>query len=218
MFDDLRIKYNQFREAASEKSLQDALKRALATLVQVNRVVVPVYNDLSKLKPAKTEESSALQFMVIDQANAGSAAAMNKVASRRLKGTYNTGSGYYAYAVVANGEIVGDIWCAIPGKVRRRPLHPDLWWLGIECGNDEAYMFDMYVAPDSRGKVITSYLLTNALEHLKRSGFRRVYGFYDKANLPALWIHRMFGYTELAKRKVTRIVFYKKSEALPAAE
>lgn len=218
MFDDLRIKYNQFREAAREKSLQDALKRALATLVQVNRVVVPVYNDLSKLKPAKTEESSALQFMVIDQANAGSAAAMNKVASRRLKGSYNTGSGYYAYAVVANGEIVGDIWCATPGKVSRRPLHPDLWWLGIECGDDEAYMFDMYVAPDSRGKVITSYLLTNALEHLKRSGFRRVYGFYDKANLPALWIHRMFGYTELAKRKVTRIVFYKKSEALPAAE
>jgi GNAT superfamily N-acetyltransferase len=88
--------------------------------------------------------------------------------------------------------------------------------LDIQLGEDEAYMFDMYVTPDSRGKVAAGYLLSNALQDLKDSGFTRVYGFYEKDNLPALWIHRLFGYRELGKRKVSRLLLYRKSEALPS--
>ena len=131
-----------------------------------------------------------------------------------MKGVHNTRSGYYAYAVVQDGKIVGDIWCATPNNVKRAPMHPDLAWLDIQCFENEAYMFDMYVAPESRGKVITTYLLGNALNHLKESGFERVYGFYEKTNLPALWTHRLFGYTELGNRKVSRILLYSKSEEI----
>lgn len=172
-----------------------------------------MYNDLSALKQiTRTDDNASLEFLIVDRQNAGAVASMNKIASRRLKETYNTRSGYYAYAVVSNGEIIGDIWCATPVHIKYDPIHPDLDWLGITCAEKEAYMFDMYVTPDSRGKVITSFLLGNALAHLKKNGYSRVYGFYEKNNLPALWTHRLFGYTELANRRVSKILLYQKSE------
>ena len=218
MLSKLEIRWNQFLEEAREKSPREAIQKSLSSCVNLNRVVVPVYNDLTAIKKtAKSDDTTGLEFLVVDRNNADSVACMNKVTSRRLKETYNTRSGYYAYAVVSNGEIIGDIWCATRNNVKSDPIHPDLTWLGIECGENEAYMFDMYVTPDSRGKVITTFLLGNALNHLKQSGYKRVYGFYDKTNLPALWTHRLFGYTELQKRKVSQILFYQKSEVVPAS-
>lgn len=218
MLNSLLIKWNQFLEVAKEQSPREAVLKSVGSYVNLNRVVVPVYNDLSALKPVANAKDNSLQFLVVDRRNAETVTGMNKIVSRRLKQTYNTRSGYYAYAVVANGEIIGDIWCATAGNVNCAPIHPDLTWLGIECGEQEAYMFDMYVAPQSRGKVVTGFLLGNALSHLKQSGYSRVYGFYEKNNLPALWIHKLFGYTELEKRKVSRVLLYQKSVALPSGK
>lgn len=214
MIESMRIRWNQFVEVAREKSPADALVKSASSYLHLNRIVVPVYNDLSSLKPValKEEETAGLEFAVLDRDNAGSLAPKNKVASRRLKGFHNTRHGYYAYAVLRGGEIIGDIWCATPQRVQGTPIHSDLSWLGIDCGADEAYMFDLYVVPEHRGKAVTGFLLANALRHLKESGFSRVYGFYEKANLPALWIHRLFGYAEMGDRRVTRLLAYRKSE------
>jgi GNAT superfamily N-acetyltransferase len=213
------IRWNQFWEEVKEKSFQEAFRKAVARCIMTNQIVVPVFNSLSKLKPGvKTEATASLEFLVIKKDNVESVASRIKTTSRRLKIFRNTQSGYYAYAVVSKGEIIGDIWCATPREVQTDPIHPDLPWLGITCGKNEAYMFDMFVIPDSRGKVITSFLLGSALSHLKEEGFDRVYGFYEKNNLPALWTHRLFGYSELGKRRSYRILFYKKTELLPASE
>jgi GNAT superfamily N-acetyltransferase len=213
------IRWNQFWEEVKEKSFQEAFRKAAARCIITNQVVVPVFNALAKLKPAaKTEATSTLEFLVINKANVDSVKAMIKTTSRRLKVQRNTQSGYYAYAVVSNGAIIGDIWCATPREVQADPIHPDLPWLGITCGKNEAYMFDMFVIPDSRGKVITSFLLGGALTNLKEEGFDKVYGFYEKNNLPALWTHRLFGYSELGKRKSFRFLFYKKTEPLTTSE
>jgi len=213
------IRWNQFWEEAKEKSFQEAFRKTTARCIMTNQIVVPVFNSLTKLKPvAKADAASSLEFLVIKKSNADSVAAMMKTTSRRLKVLRNTQSGYYAYAVVSDGEIIGDIWCATPREVQTDPIHPDLPWLGITCGKNEAYMFDMFVIPGSRGKVITSFLLGSALSHLKEEGFNKVYGFYEKNNLPALWTHRLFGYSELGKRRSFRFLFYKKTELLPASE
>jgi len=214
MIDILRIRWNQFLEEARQKSLQVAFKKAVAKCLMTDRIVVPVYNNLSELKQPKAEASSSLEFLVIDQANVAAVAGMMKTKSRRLKLLHNTKAGYYAYAVVADGEIIGDIWCVTPKTAKTVPMHHDLPWLGIDCAGNEAYMFDMYVVPDSRGKVTASHLLGSALSHLKEAGFVRVYGFYEKDNLPALWTHRLFGYSELGKRRSFRLLFYKKTEPI----
>jgi len=213
------IRWHQFLEESKEKSFDKAFRKAVAKCITSSQIVVPVFNSLSKLKKAaKTEATSQLQFLVVNSANVESVASMQRIPSRRLKMAYNTQKGYCAYAVLSNGEIIGDIWCASPREVQADPLHPDLPWLGITCGKNDAYMFDMYVIPDSRGKEITSFLLGSALNHLKEAGFDKVYGFYEKDNLAALWTHRLFGYSELGKRKSVRFLFYKKTELLAASE
>lgn len=221
MLSAFRIRWHQFLEEAKQKSTREAVNKMISTYLHLNRIVVPVYADLTTLKPSskgKAEDISSLEFLIVDNNNVEAVAGMNKTASRRLKGPHHTRAGYHAYAVVSNGEIIGDIWCATPRGVEVGVVHSDLVWLGIECGENEAYMFDMYVTPDSRGKAATSYLLWNALNHLKESGFDKVYGFYEKNNLPALWTHRLFGYTELTNRKVSRILLYERSEpVLPVA-
>ena len=213
------IRWNQFLEEVKEKSLKEAFRKFMARCVMTNQIVVPAFNNLATVKlAAKTDATANLEFLIIDKTNIDSVAPMIKTTSRRLKIIRNTQLGYYAYAVVSNGEVIGDIWCATPRSVRSEPIHPDLPWLGITCGKNEAYMFDMFVIPDSRGKVITSFLLGGALNHLKEEGFDKVYGFYEQSNLPALWTHRLFGYKELGKRKSYRFLFYKKTELVPAGE
>jgi GNAT superfamily N-acetyltransferase len=214
-----RIRWHQFLEEAKGKSLQEALRKFTAKCIATNQIVVPVYNNLSTLKqPPKTDATAALEFLVVNKDNQTAVEPMIKTTSRRLKVEHNTQSGFYAFAVVSNGEIIGDIWCATPREVMTEPIHSDLPWLGITCGKNDAYMFDMYVVPDSRGKVVTSYLLGSALTHLKQAGFDKVYGFYEKNNLPALWTHRLFGYSELGKRKSFRFLFFKKTEPLVLEE
>jgi GNAT superfamily N-acetyltransferase len=217
MANSFKIRWSQFLEEAKEKSFREAFLKSVSRYIQFNRIVVPVYHNLLKLKQP-TDATSSLEFIVINEKNVDSIASMHKTASRKLKGVYRTRSGYYSYAVVSNGEIIGDIWCATPRNIRTDPIHPDLGWLGIKCGSNEAYMFDMYVPPDSRGKVITSFLLGSALSHLKEDGFDKVYGFYEKDNLPALWTHRLFGYTELGKRKIFRFLFYTKTVPVTSTE
>jgi GNAT superfamily N-acetyltransferase len=219
MLNIFRIRWNQFLEETKEKSFREAFRKSVAKCIMTNQVVVPVYNTLASLKQAaKTDATSSLEFLVINKDNVASVAPMVKTPSRRLKVQHLTQSGFYAYAVVSNGEIIGDIWCATPRGVKMNPIHPDLPWLGITGGNNDAYMFDMYVIPDSRGKVITSFLLGSALSNLKEQGFDKVYGFYEKNNLPALWTHRLFGYSELGKRKSVRFLCYKKTELVPPGD
>lgn len=202
-------------EEVREKSFREALRKAVSKCLMTNQVVVPVYSDLQKFAhEVKHDPAVPLQLLIIDKTNAEQAAPMQKTKSRGLKVFSNTEKGYYAYAAVSNGEIIGDVWCAAPARIKCTPIHPDLPWLGITCANDEAYMFDLYVYPDSRGKVAASFLLGSALHHLKESGHKRSYGFYEVDNLPALWIHRLFGYSELGKRRSYRFLFYKRTEVL----
>jgi len=209
----LQIRLHQFIEEIRQKSLGVAVKKAAKKFFIKDQIVVPVYTDLStELKKVKLGDCTDLEFMVVDQRNLGLAESMHHTSSRRLKIGRNTKAGYYAYAVATKGEIIGDIWCATKKQVGRIPIHPDLPWLGIECQDNEAYMFDMYVVPDSRGKAVTSYLLSSALNHLKKNGYTKVYGFYEQDNLPALWTHRLFGYSELEKRKAVRYLFHTKTE------
>lgn len=212
MLTSTRIRWHQFLELAREKSAAEAFRKAIGCCVRLNRIVVPVYLDLSAVKQPRSEQAPSFEFLVLDRENAATLSGMNRVCSRRLKGTYNTASGYYAYAVASEGTIIGDIWCASPRNIEGCRLHPDLDWLGITCGANEAYLFDMYVTPGSRGKVASGYLLAHALNHLKGLGLERVYGFYEKENLPALWMHRLFGYRELPNRKVSCVLHYKRSE------
>jgi ribosomal protein S18 acetylase RimI-like enzyme len=209
------IRWNQFMEEVREHSIVSAFHKTMSKYFQCKRIVVPVYKDLVAISQTnKAIDSELYKFYIINDTNVESIAPYYKITSRRLKWEANIRPGNYVYAVLMDGVVIGDIWCATLQAAESDKSHPDLEWLGIKCGNNQAYMYDMYVAPDSRGKDVVYYLLGNALNHLKDNGYEKVYGYYEKDNLPALWTHRIMGYTEIEKRKTYQILFYKKSKTI----
>ncbi len=209
----IRIRWNQFLEELRERNLSGLLRKAAAKFVQFDRLVVPTRKDLASVKePAKPASDKEIEFFLVDKANVDKVALLYTVRSRKLKAFHNTALGYVAFVVAADKRIVGDIWCAMPKDVRVRPIHPDLEWLGIRCGENEAYMFDMYLNRDARGMALSNYLLGKSLFTLKENGCATVYGFYEKDNIPAMWAHRVTGYKELGTRRVRRLLFYCGSE------
>jgi len=210
-----KTRWSQFLEESNERSVQVALGKTVVKYFHLNRLVVPVYKDLTAPRNIFFYEAATpFEFLVINRNNIDTAAPAYRVISRRSKGLLNVQMGYFAFAASFNGEIIADIWCASPRHTFTDPIHPDLAWLGITSGIKEVYMYDMYVAPEFRGKAATTFLLGSALNYLKKEGFEKVYGFYEKNNFPALWTHRLFGYTELENRRVSRILMFKISKAV----
>lgn len=211
----LKIRLKQFVEEMRENGYSNALRKALGKYFYQNRVVVPTFKDLSSVQvPSEPSTIEKLEFLIVNKGNVDKVVWMYGVESRRLKAIHNVALGYTAFVVAVNDEIVGDIWCATPLDIGSRPIHPDLKWLGIDCGEKDAYMFDMYVSPEKRGRALSNYLLGKALISLKERGFLKVYGYYENQNISALWAHRVTGYTEMKKRKVRQIFFYRATQVL----
>lgn len=211
----LKIRLNQFLEEMRENSFSNALRKALGTFFSLNRVVVPTYKDLSSVQdPDEPNTIEKLEFLVLNKGNVDKAISMYRVESRRLKAIHNVALGYIAFAVAVNDEIAGDIWCATPLDIGVRPIHPDLKWLGIDCGEKETYMFDMNVRPEKRGRAISNYMLGKALFSLRERGYLKVYGYYENENISALWVHRLAGYTDMKKKKVRQLFFYRTTQVL----
>lgn len=207
MIDILRIRLNQVVEEVRVGGLAALSNK----MIKFNRVIVPVYKDLTALKEvARSKIEQDALFVKVTNGNLADLAPLYTVKSRRLKAFRNVSLGYVAYAVIINNRIVGDIWCAEGGSPAMHLSHPDLVWLGIAATESDAYMFDMYLHVDQRGNAITNFLLGRALEYLKNSGFLRVYGYYERENLPALWVHRLFGYRELKKITINQVLFFRK--------
>jgi GNAT superfamily N-acetyltransferase len=212
----LKIHLHHFVEEMKENGFSHAFRKALQKYINLNRVVVPTYKDLSSVQdPGKPDMIEKIEFLIVNKENVDKVVSMYGVESRRLKAIHNVAIGYTAFVVAVNNEIVGDIWWATtPPDIGTRPIHPDLKWLGIDCGEKDTYMFDMYVCPKQRGKAISNYLLGKALFILRERGFSKAYGYYENQNLSALWAHRVAGYTEMKKRKIRQVLFYRTTALL----
>jgi ribosomal protein S18 acetylase RimI-like enzyme len=112
--------------------------------------------------------------------------------------------GYRGYAAVRGGHPVGVVWSVRPVESRVRGIHPDLRWLRLRLADDEAYMFDMYIEPEQRGLAMCTALFRAGYRALRAQGVTRVKGYYVSSNKPALWMHRMAGYREVARVRVRR--------------
>lgn len=112
--------------------------------------------------------------------------------------------GYRGYAAVRGGHPVGVVWSVRPVESRARGIHPDLRWLRLRLADDEAYMFDMYIEPEQRGLALCTALFRAGYRALRAQGVTRVKGYYVSSNKPAVWMHRIAGYREVARVRVRR--------------
>lgn len=180
----------------------------------VNKVAVTVEKDLSSLLPV--EDSLAQAGVKLVAITPGSIMQDgNKEQSliypneHRLKQALSyLNRGYRGFALVRGSEVSGDIWYASARNYRKGPIHPDVKWLGIRCGDNDVYAFDMYLHPDKRGNNLANLLQNGALHEIKKNGFARVFGYYWAGNIPALWVHRTLRFKELRRIKVTRFLFF----------
>ena len=108
--------------------------------------------------------------------------------------------------LIEDNKVIGDLWYATLLDLPRNSI-PDIDWLGIDLSNNSVYLFDMYVHPEKRGALSTNLLLGGALYTLRGRGFIEAYGYYESDNLPALWVHRLFGYKEIQKLQMQKYFF-----------
>ena len=84
----------------------------------------------------------------------------------------------------------------------------DLKKLGIMMGDEEAYLFDLFVFQEFRGSDAPKMLTAEMQNQLSSRGIRKIYGFYFQDNIKALWWHKaFFKCQEITKVVNTRIFF-----------
>jgi GNAT superfamily N-acetyltransferase len=200
MIECICLRVCQAIETAAEKGLARTLKECIYHREQA----IPTVKDLSTLKPVKKplEEAGVRLAEIVTEQDA--LPLRYALCSRRRKVPLNIRRGYRAFAAVRGEEVVGDIWYVradAPGG-----LHPDTRLLGLTLTPSDAYLFDMYVAKDERGKAIVTSFMGSVLHRLRERGVARAYGFYMARNTPALWVHRLIGYQELPAVWFTRFL------------
>lgn len=121
---------------------------------------------------------------------------------RFLKMNKNLAKGYNGFAFIKNNHMIGDVWFIKCNEDGDLPYHPDLKWLGVKIDIGQAYMFDAFIKPDERGGGNINNFLNQTLTVLKNMSIEKVYGYYLSDNLPAMWMHRLFGYKEINRIKL----------------
>ncbi len=176
----------------------------------VGRVAVPVEKDVSLLKPLGDAMLKAgVEIVGISPGTFDKRELVYPVPNRYLKALYYMKIGYRGYALVSGNKVVGDIWYASSKKPGCGPVHPDIDWLGIRCADKEVYAFDMFLEQMQRGKNFAPLLMNGALHEFRKNGFTKVYGYFWKDNIPAMWVHRTLQWKELPAMKTSRFLFVK---------
>jgi hypothetical protein len=195
----------------------DAVVSFIERKIFINRIAVTVEKDLSLLPPLKdslndtnvklveitpdllSQEADAQQALIyLDD---------KRHKNRRQKAACYLNKGYRGFALVRGNEVLGDMWYVGALTGHKEILHPDMKWLGIRCGANEAYAFDMYLYPEKRGKNMAILLQNGTLHEMKKDGFKIAFGYYLVKNTPALWVHRMLRWKELRTIKLSRFFF-----------
>jgi GNAT superfamily N-acetyltransferase len=209
MLREIRTKAGQF----VERTRRTGLRHAIELMVHRAEIAIPTMKDLTELKPPRAPLEPGLELTEV-----ASEAQMDgyeyPLASRRTRGRMYIRRGYSAIAVVRDGVVLGDIWCATetgPGKP-----HPHPGWFGFHLGTDGIYLFDLFVLEDVR-KAVSMPFLHHALKFLAQRGYTRAYGYYDRNNIPALWFHRMLGYKEFPPVVLERFLVFDRGRK-PTAE
>jgi GNAT superfamily N-acetyltransferase len=141
--------------------------------------------------------------------------------SRIIKAKYYLSRGYKGFVLWQAGRIIGDLWFTVKQDVsnsEKLSEHPDLKLLHLKLDKNEAYAFDLYLLESVRGKDLATCFMASVIIQLGKLGVTRVYGYYLKDNLPALWIHRLIGYKELPEISLSRFAFFRFSQKTKSAD
>lgn len=108
----------------------------------------------------------------------------------------NVSSNFHGFVAWRDGHLVGYYWWVD----RDAPLlHPDLrdLDLGIELEEGDVYGSDFFLLEEFRGAGTATDFLCKIEKSLRDRGYRRLWGYVDSGNRPALWLYRARGYESM---------------------
>lgn len=198
------MRYFQFIESCNSVGILPAFKK----LILWKREIIPVVKELGTLKRIDNKGFKRWELYEITKDNYEQDRYLHSIKSRKYKMKKYLNDGCKAFVVTNGNEIAGDVWYTT-AKISNNNFH-DLKWLNLCLKENEAYMFDMFVSPEQREHHVNDFLVNRSLIALKQKGFKRIYGYYDSDNIPALWFHRKHRYTELKKLNVKQTLLTKR--------
>jgi GNAT superfamily N-acetyltransferase len=202
-----RIKGLQFYELCRKRGVAAACWLTVGRTLYTVEEVIPVEKDLRTLKPfGKPEDDLAIVEVTADRLRDGSLPYL--VRSRRALAEDYLACGHLPFALVRNGEVIGDVCCVTQRAGGPPAAHSELRWLGIRPADNEVYLTNLQIAPAARGNALAHYFLSGVLEELHRRGFTKAYGAIFVRNIPSLWMNRMVGFQE-RQRLVCRRFFFR---------
>jgi GNAT superfamily N-acetyltransferase len=102
-----------------------------------------------------------------------------------------------------DGELIGYFWWHDAAQAG------DGFYLtrfGVHLADDEVYGYDLFVAPEHRGRGTPVEFLAGIEAELVRLGYRAMYGFVDARNVPGRWLWASSGYGDVMRARTRRVV------------
>jgi GNAT superfamily N-acetyltransferase len=159
-----------------------------------------ILKSLSDCTPAGVLSADDMQVVRAERRHLPSVAEFDRrhCNSRATRRHAHLGKGLDAFLAFVGQELAGQIWWVAPDGGR---THVDVRRLGLPLQDDDAYAFDMFVAPEHRGHGMASRFLAAASEQFDALGFRRVWGFVDASNVPARWLYSTGGWRTVRRSR-----------------
>lgn len=127
----------------------------------------------------------------------------------------NVASGFHGFVAWRGDRLVGYYWWVdrdVPAP------HPDLrdLELGITLEEDDVYGTDFFLLEEFRGAGTAADFLCKIEKSLRDRGYRRLWGYVDCGNRPALWAYRLRGYESMWVLERERWLWFWRKVVLPA--
>ncbi|HEX7300429.1 MAG TPA: GNAT family N-acetyltransferase [Solirubrobacteraceae bacterium] len=185
-------------------------KAALAFLRDIARAQLYVKSDeMVLLKELASDDPTATRTIRLEEADAHHLPLLAEF-NRRQCNTSRTprfekglAEGKRALLGFRDGRLIGYIWWhdatqAVNGFYLSR--------FGVELADDDVYGYDLFIAPEHRGRGTPAEFVASVEAELARRGYRRMYGFVDGGNMPARWLWTTSGHEVVMRRHTRRVL------------
>ena len=192
----------QWREQGPRAALTYVWKIARAQ-VYLEQDEIVVHKDFARDDPpapgpVRLEEAQPHHLPMLAEFNRRQANAMR---THRFEAGFAEGK--RALVGFRGDELIGYFWFQ-DASVRSGDCYISRY--GIRLGEGEVYGYDLFIAPEHRGRGIPAAFVAGLEAALVRLGYHRMYGFIDAFNTPARWLWTTSGYTVVTRRHTHRIL------------
>lgn len=203
----LRI-FMQLLESLKREGLRPTIRKCF----YFRKTVFLVSKNLAFLEPTSVAKLPGdLQFFDVTDRSFAGLNPQFPLKSRQYKATEYLNRNYGGFVLMEGKAVAGDMWFVTSRNSNQKVLHHDLRWLGLKntFTQKDAYLFDIYVAPEKRKNFVAVALFRESLYALKDKVISKVYCYVLADDVPAVsLVVGLFKFDIEKQLKICRLGFY----------